>query len=216
MAAEKQNEKPNEKKVTPAAGFRGMVQRRHPSRRAGGLFAGARQHGVSSRRLRHLGAAARRARPAHQEDRRAQRVLSAPHPAKLPAKGGEARRGLRARGRGRHPRRRQAARGAADRAADQRDHHQSYVRAVDPFASRFADDGESMVQRGAMGDAHAAVPAHARIPVAGRAYGARDAGGGRARDPHDAGGLPTICRGVPRDSADRRAQERGRTISRRR
>ena len=46
------------------------------------------------------------------------------------------------------------------------------------FASRSADDGQSMVQRRAMGDAHADVPAHHGIPVAGGAHRARDARGG--------------------------------------
>ena len=56
---------------------------------------------------------------------------------------------------------------------DLRDDHQPYVRAVDQIASRLADDGQSMVQRRAMGDAHALVPAHRGVSLAGGAHGAR-------------------------------------------
>ena len=122
----------------------------------------------------------------HQEDRRAQRVLPAVHPAELPAKGSATRRGVRARARGRHARRRQGARRAADRAADVRDDHQPHVRAVDQIASRFADDGESMVQRRAMGNAHPHVPAHHGVPLAGGTHGARDGRGSAKRDARDA------------------------------
>jgi prolyl-tRNA synthetase len=50
----------------------------------------------------------------------------------------------------------------------------SHVRAVDPFASRPAHDGQPVVQRRAMGNAHAAVFAHHRISLAGGPHGARD------------------------------------------
>ena len=118
-------------------------------------------------------------------------------------------------GRGRNSRRRQAPRGAADRATDFGDHHKSHVRTVDPFTSRSADDGEPMVQRGAMGNAHALVFAHPGIPVAGRTYGARDPSRSGKRNANDAGSVSEFRRGVPLDSIDRREKERGGKISRR-
>jgi len=189
-----------------------VVQRHLYPRGVGGLLAGARMHRVSSRRFCHLGGDPRRARQAHQENRRPQRILPAVHPAELPAKGGATRRGVRARACGRYARRRQGARRAANRASHLRDDHQPYVRAVDQIASRLADDAQSMVQRRAMGDAHPHVPAHYRVPLAGGAHGARHARGSRTRNAHDARGVPAVRRGVPVDSADRRTQKRGRAI----
>ncbi len=167
-----------------------MVQRRHPARRTGRLLAGAGMYRVSARRLRNLGGAARRTRPPHQAHRRPQRLLPPVHPAKLHPKGSPARRRLRAGTRGGHPWRRQGAGRAADRAPDLGDHHQPHVRAVDPFPSRPADDGQSMVQRGALGDAHPDVPAHHRVFVAGGAYRARHAGRGGSGNADYPGGLP--------------------------
>src|SRR5882762_1902109 len=92
----------------------------------------------------------------------------------LPGKRGATCRGLRARGRSRNSWRRQGARRAADRAADLRDDHQSYVLAVDPVASRSADDAQSMGQRRALGDADSDVPAHHGISLAGGSHCARD------------------------------------------
>ena len=183
--------------------LRRLVQRDNRARRTRRPLAGARMYRVPPRRIRDLGGAARRTRPPDQEDRRAQRLLPALHPAELPAKGGAARRGLRARGRRGHPRRRQGAGRAADRAADLRDHHQLHVRAVDPFASRPAADDQPVVQRGALGDAHAAVLAHHRISLAGGPYRARHQRGGRARGAHDARGLPRLRRGLSRGAAGR-------------
>src|SRR6266852_2746282 len=95
-----------------------------------------------------------------------------------------------------------------------RDHHQLYVRAMDPFASRPAVDDQSMVQCRAMGNADAAISAHHGIPVAGRPYGSCDPRRGRARNPDDARSLPLVRRGVSGNSAGRRPQERGRKIPR--
>ena len=192
-----------------------MVQRRHFARGTGRLFAGAGMYRISARRIRDLGGAARRAGPAHQAHRRAQRLLPAVHPAKLYRQRGPARGGfLAGAGRG-HAWRRQRAGGTADRASDLGNDHQLYVRAVDPFPSRPAANDQSMVQRGALGDAHADVPAHHRIPLAGGAYGPRHTGRGGGGDADDSGGLPHVLRGGFGNSADLGPQERGRAFCRR-
>src|SRR5208337_219098 len=80
------------------------------------------------------------------------------------------------------------------------------------IASRLADDAQSMVQRRALGDAHAFVPAHHRVPLAGGAHGARHARGSRTRNAYDARSVPPVRRGVPGDPADSGTQERGRAI----
>ena len=71
----------------------------------------------------HLGADAGRDGRPDQGGGRGERLLPAVHPGELPAARGRARRGLLPGAGGRHPRRRQGARRAARRAADQRDGH---------------------------------------------------------------------------------------------
>src|SRR2546422_999391 len=66
-----------------------------------------------------------------------------------------------------------AARGAPDVGDD----HLRDVCEVDPQLPRPAAAPESMVQRGPLGAQDPTVPAHDRVPVAGRAHGARDGGG---------------------------------------
>ena len=56
---------------------------------------------------------------------------------------------------------------AADRAADLRDDHRRHLPALDQELSRPAAAHQPVGQRGALGDAHAAVPAHRRVPLAG-------------------------------------------------
>ena len=79
-------------------------------------------------------------------------------------------------------RRRRGARGAADRPSDLRGHHRHDVREVDSVVARSADPDQPVGQRRALGEGDAAVPAHDRVPLAGRAHRARDRGRGAGRD----------------------------------
>ena len=93
----------------------------------------------------------------HQGDRARERVLPAVHPGVLPQARGRARRGLLARAGGRHPRRRQGARGAARRAADLRDGHRRDDGQVDlELAPRPAAAAQPVGERRALGAAAAA------------------------------------------------------------
>ena len=74
------------------------------------------------------------------------------------------------------------ARRAADRAPDLRDDHRRRVRALGAELPRPAAAHQPVVQRRALGDAHAHVPAHHRVPVAGRSHGARDSRRGSRGD----------------------------------
>ena len=74
---------------------------------------------------------------------------------------------------------------------------------------------QSVVQRHALGDAHAAVPAHRRVPVAGGAHRARDRGGGAGGDAAHARRLCGVRRGVPGDPGDQGREDRRRKIPRR-
>ena len=65
--------------------------------------------------------------------------------------------------------------GTADRAAHQRDDHRRDVRQVGAVVSRPADPDQPMGQRRPLGDADADVPAHHRVPLAGRPHGPRHA-----------------------------------------
>ena len=62
---------------------------------------------------------------------------------------------------------------------DLRDDHRRDLCQVDAIVSRSADSDQPMGQRGALGDAHAAVSAHDGIPLARRAHGPCDGGRGR-------------------------------------
>ena len=73
-----------------------------------------------------------------------------------------------------------------DRAADVRDDHRRRVRELGAELSRPAAAHQPVGQRRALGDAHAAVPAHDRVPLAGGPHRARDARGGRRGDDADA------------------------------
>ena len=72
--------------------------------------------------------------------------------------------------------------GAAGRAADQRDGDRRGVRALGAVVARPAGADQPMGERRALGDAHADVPAHQRIPVAGGAYRACHRRRGARRD----------------------------------
>src|SRR5687768_11616766 len=77
--------------------------------------------------------------------------------------------------------------GAADHQADERNGHRLHVLAVDSVVSRPASAYQPVVQRDALGDAHAAVLADGGVLVAGGAYRPRDGAGGAGRDAADAG-----------------------------
>ena len=104
-------------------------------------------------------------------------------------------------------RRRRGARRAADRPSDLRSDHRDDVRQVDPVVARSADPDQPVGQRRALGEGDAAVPAHDRVPLAGRAHRARDRGGGAGGDAED----PRALQGVRRD----RAGDAGRSTARR-
>ena len=99
------------------------------------------------------------------------------------------------------------ARRAADRPADVGDHHLEFVSELDSVLSRSAAAHQSMVQRRPLGNAHAAVSAHDRVPVAGRPHRARHLRGCRRRDAANARRLPNVRRGVHGAAGDRRPQD---------
>ena len=154
--------------------FPRLVSGRGARRRPGGELAGPRHDGDQAVRVRHLGSDPRRARPALQADRSREPVLPDAHPAVAPGEGEGARRGVRARGRRGHARRRRGARRAAGPAPDVRDDHLGGLFALGAELSRPAVALQPVGQRRPVGDASAPVPAHHRVPVAGRAHRARD------------------------------------------
>ena len=67
----------------------------------------------------------------------------------------------------------------------------------------------------ALGDAHAAVPAHGRVPLAGRAHRPRDGRGGAGRDAADARRLRRLRREGAGDPGDQGREDRQREVPRR-
>ena len=98
------------------------------------------------------------------------------------------------------------ARRGADRPADLRDDHLAHLQELDPELPRPAAAHQPVVQRGALGDAHAAVPAHRRVPLAGGPHRPRHAAGGGGRDEADGRSLPHVRRGVDGDAGAGRAR----------
>ena len=156
------------------------------------------------------------ARPPLQGDRPRERLLPAVHPREPADEGGRARRRLRAAGRVGDAGRQRGARGAARRPADVRDDHRHDVRQVDPVVARPADPDQPVGERRALGEGDAAVPAHDRVPLAGRAHGARDGRGGRGRDAQDARRLQGLRRDRAGDAGHGRPEDREREVRRRR
>ena len=66
---------------------------------------------------------------------------------------------------------------------DQRDHHRRRLPALDPELPRPAAADQPVGQCRALGDAHAAVPAHRRIPLAGGPHRPRRRGRGARKRP---------------------------------
>ena len=174
-----------------------MVPGRRRSGRAGRDRPGQGEHGHPTVGVRHLGAHAGRHGPADQGHRGPERLLPAVHPHELPGEGAAARRGVLARaGRG-HPRRRRAAGRAPGGAADLRDGDQPPVRQVDPVPPRPAAADQPVGQRGPLGAAPAAVPAHHRVPLAGGPHRPRHLRGRPGRDDAGPGGVPGVHGGHP-------------------
>ena len=99
-----------------------------------------------------------------------QRLLPALRAALAAREGGRARRGLQSPGRLGDARRRRGAHRVAGHPTDQRSHHRRRREGLDPVLSRPAPAHEPLEQRRALGAAHAALPAHRRVPVAGGAH----------------------------------------------
>ncbi len=77
-----------------------------------------------------------------------------------------------------------------------RPHNLEHLQRVDPLLPRPADPCQPVGQRGEVGDAHEAVPAYRRIPVAGGSHGPRNSRrGDRGDTPHDRR-LPRLRRGL--------------------
>ena len=89
------------------------------------------------------------------------------------------------------------------------------VRALDAVVARSARADQPMGQCRALGNAHADVPAHRRIPVAGGAYRARVRSRGARRDAQDARSLSQLRRGMRRDPGGRGRKARERALPRR-
>ena len=142
------------------------------------------------------------------------------HPAELPREGGAARRGLREGVRGRHALRPRAASadGKLDRRARQLEEPfvirptsetiiGHFFAQVDPELPRPAAAHQPVGQRRALGDAHAAVPAHHRVPLAGGPHRPRHARGGAGGGAPHARGLRRLRRGRDGDAGDPRRED---------
>ena len=70
-------------------------------------------------------------------------------------------------------------------------------------------------ERRALGDAHAPVPAHAGVPLAGRAHGARDARRGRRRSAPNARRVPRLHGRLDGDARHHRTEDGLREVRRR-
>ena len=188
-----------------------MVHRRDPRGPARGLRSRARDDGDPALRLCDLGVDPELAGRDVQGDGASERLLPHVHPDELPREGEGARRGLLPGARRRHDRRRQGVGGAPRRPAHERDHHQPHVLAVGAVLPRPAAADQPVGQRGALGAADEALPAHPRVPLAGGPHGPRHGRGGGGGDPPHARGLPPLrarhgrgARGArPQDGAGR-------------
>ncbi len=204
-----------------------VVPGHRPARRDGRLLAREGLHGDPPQRLRHLGEHAEGPGRHVQGDGPRERLLPPLHPHVVPLQGGGARGGLRQgvrrghappprrgpRGR-RAPRPRERAGGAPRHPAHLRDRHVRHVLQVDQELPRPAAPPQPVGQRGAVGDAHAPLPAHHRVPLAGGPHGPRHPRGVVGRGHQDPRDLPPLRRGVdggprPHGGEDRRGEVRG-------
>ena len=111
--------------------------------------------------------------------------------------------------------RRRGAGGAAGRAPDVGSHHRDDVRQVDPVVARPAGAHQPVGQRRALGESDAALPAHDRVSVAGRAHRPRDRSRGAGGDAEDARRLQGVRRERARDARHGRPEEQQREVCRR-
>ena len=175
----------------PVGGLPRLVQRRGPEGGAGRLLAGARLHDHPAVRLRDLGVDARRARPAHQAHRpRATSTSRCSCPSRCSRRRPSTSRASTHRWRGSPTR---AARSSTSGSPSGRPARRSSPRlgqGLDPVVPRPAAAHEPVEQRRPLGAAHAPVPAHRRVPVAGGAHLPRHRGGGRRGGRHRSRGVP--------------------------
>ena len=189
-----------------------MVPGRGAQGRHGRLRPGEGLHDHQALRLRRVGEHAARHGPAHQGDRPRQRLLPALRPEE-PARAGEgARRGLLARVRVGDDRRRGRARGAPRDPADLRGDHLLDLREVGPVLARPAGADQPVGERRPLGEGHAALPAHDRVPLAGGPHPPRHRRGGAGRDAQDAGRLPRLLRGDAGHAGARRPEDGEREV----
>ena len=174
-----------------------LVRRGRPPGRPRRALARARRDGDQAARLRDLGGDPAGARRPHQGDRPREPLLPAARARVGARAGGRARRGIRARGRRRHPRGRQAARGAAGGATDLGSDDLVDLRELDPVLPRPAAALQPVGEHRPLGAAAAALPAHDGVPLAGGAHGARDGGRG------DRGGADDPARRLRRRDRER-------------
>ena len=200
---------------TPRQGLRQLVPGRHPVRRPGRAGRGGQGvHGDQAARVRHLGEDPRCPGHTLQGDGPQERLLPPVHPQELPAEGGRACGGVRARaGRG-HPRGRQGAGGAVRGAPHQRDNYRALLRQVDQQLAGSAAADQPVGQRGALGAAHPHVPAHVRVPVAGGAHGPRLPRGGRGGDPAHARRVRRVRGGAHGHARAQGREDREREVRR--
>ena len=96
--------------------------------------------------------------------------------------------------------------------ADERGDHRGGREGLDPVLSRPAAAHEPLEQRRPLGAAHAPVPAHHRVPVAGGAHVPRHRGRGRRGGRDRSRGLPRRRRGLAGHPGHPRAQEPRRDV----
>ena len=168
------------------------------------LRTGARLHDRSALWLGAVGKHAAGARPAIQGHRPSECGVSAADSSQLYRQGKASRRGVFAgTGSSNHRRRRRTGR-AFGHSSHFGNHHRTHVVEVDSVLPRFACTDESVEQCGAVGIAHEAFSAHARVLLAGRPHGARHARRSRSGDDSDAECVRGFCYYRCRDPRDSR------------
>ena len=183
-----------------------VVSGRRAARRARRLFAGQGLHGHPPVRLRHLGADSAGARRRLKATGHVNAYFPLFIPESLLHERGRARRRLRAAGRVGDQGRHRGARGEARHPADVRGDLRDDVREVDPVVARPARPDQPVGQRRALGEGDASVPAHHRVPLAGRPHRARDRRGSARRDAEDPRDLQGPRRERARHAGARRAR----------
>ncbi len=192
-----------------------LVPRRRPARRARRLHRGQGLHGDSSVRLRHLGADSAGARRRFKATGHVNAYFPLFIPASLLMKEKEHVEGFA-------PQVAWVTKGGDEELAEPlvvRPTSEAIIGTlyaeVDPVVARSARAHQPVGERRALGEGDAAVPAHDRVPLAGRAHRARDRGGGAGRDAEDPRALQGVRRDRAGDAGRRRPEEREREVRRR-